>query len=349
MLPWIGRSLIVLLTLGATALIQLNMRSGLIAFALTTPLVIILSEINDGLITLTILTLLIGNVISGSLLGIEPILPWSNVAIIIVTAVLVELLLSTSQHTAFGDFFTLIGTLIVIILGPYFLISLSTLPSEKASLISIQVQKEFSEWLSPWTWNNVLESSVATDSQSVKLPSKSNITTSTIIKPKAQTPIQDVAQILISPMPYCHVLVFNSAKEDSPSYTSFLNEMVELPVQNLDMNVPKFIQPQSKPQRVTQPIALSEARNRSSTIETMPGRKNYAVISIQSSSNKSGGSKELLPVVGEKLAVIQPKLHANSLLIKAKEEKPATIQMQQGTQQRALSILAMVAIYLIIF
>lgn len=126
MLPWVGRSLIILLTFGLAILLKSNVKSGFIAFVLAVAISIVLSEINDGLITLIILTVLIGNIIANWALGEKFILPWSEVAIMIATAVLIEILLSTSQATAFLDFFTLISTTLIIILCPYLVIPPTT-------------------------------------------------------------------------------------------------------------------------------------------------------------------------------------------------------------------------------
>jgi len=145
MLPWIGRSLIVLLILALTILVKANMESGFIAFALAMAISIVLSAINDGLITLSILALLVGKIIASGLWDEKLILPWSEVAIIIITAVLIEILLSTSQDAAFLDFFTLISTILIITFWPYFLTFLPTVFSENISLTPVSTTSTISK------------------------------------------------------------------------------------------------------------------------------------------------------------------------------------------------------------
>jgi hypothetical protein len=121
----------VLLALALTVLIKTNMESGFVAFAIAMAVAILLSEINDGLVTIAIAALLIGNIIVSLTMNEKFALPWSHIAIIVITVVLIELLLSTTQYTALMDFITLITTILILILAPNFLIPQPTLSNEK--------------------------------------------------------------------------------------------------------------------------------------------------------------------------------------------------------------------------
>ncbi|KOR32209.1 hypothetical protein TI05_08715 [Achromatium sp. WMS3] len=117
MLIGVGRSFIVVATIALGFFITTNHKQGLLISIITAFLTLGLSRINDGLVTIGLLCLVIINILLYVLLDIA--LPWSNIGIIIITTVLIELLFSTSEIAVTGDVFVFVGALLIIILWQY--------------------------------------------------------------------------------------------------------------------------------------------------------------------------------------------------------------------------------------
>ena len=187
MAPWIGRTLIILLTVGLAALLKSNMGPGLIAFAMTAVMSLVLGEVHDALVTLTIAVLLLGNIIASGLPSTGLILPWAVVGIIILTAALIELLSTTSQDTAFGDFLVLLGAFLIMVLWMYLVVPLPPLSCDKCPLADAQLPGNLSWWWSQWGRNNSPTPSMTSLQQAIELAQEA--------KPGPHTAISDAKRI----------------------------------------------------------------------------------------------------------------------------------------------------------
>jgi hypothetical protein len=376
--PWIGRILIIFLTVGLAALLKSNTERGLIAFAFTTVASLIAGETYDGLVTVAIIILLISNILANALLGMGLILPWSEVGIIIMTAVLMEILFSTTQHTAFGDLLALTGTFLIIVLWSHFMVPPPPVACEKSPLNSAQVPSNFNWWWPPWAWDDRFAAHVARPPQPPFPPVSAREATpglsTTIDLPvndTSGTRLEDSLWKMSPHQPYRGIFSLSFLGRDGAAVAKVSQADVHIDNHPVEPNVLltdsqleglatranryRAAEPPKDEHVVNTPAGIdqkSSQRQRVKSGHLAQQRVERPIHRQPAQTHDADGAVKPeridAPVGQNKRAVVKQANDADSSLLKPAEQTPEPVQSQEGKAKRLLPIIVMVMIYLAI-